>query len=80
MSRGPLPSARVFSLLDHAAAKRELDRLAGLSGRQALELYIVAYISDPERSQRVLRSMTDEQIAEAQSLLETQCAGNARCQ
>ena len=62
----------VFSLLKRAAKTPEVrhrrrSRLGGLSGREALELFIAAYVTDPQRSELILRAMSDEQIEEALS-------------
>ena len=40
-------------------------RLDGLSGQQALELFIAAYLSGSARSELILRAMSDQQIEEA---------------
>ena len=44
--------------------------LDGLSDREALELFIAAYVSDPERSALILRAMSDKKIEEALSFLD----------
>jgi hypothetical protein len=82
MSKDPARPAQVFSLLEYAVAKAGRGRpatpaLGGLSGRQALELYIAAYITDQERARLILRCMTDEQVAEALSVLESQRTASA---
>ena len=40
-------------------------RLHGLSGLEALELFIAAYVTDSGRSYAILKAMSDEQIEEA---------------
>jgi hypothetical protein len=66
--------AVVFSLFERATnaryARRErLLRLDGLSGQQALELFIAAYVADPQRSESILRAMSNQQIEDALLLL-----------
>lgn len=58
-----------------AAGRTGLRRLGGLSGREALERFIAAYVATPEQSGPILRAMTDDQLEEALSLIE---AGRAR--
>ena len=57
------------------AGRAGLHQFVGLSGREAFERFIAAYVADPEQSEPILRAMTDEQLEEALSLIE---AGRAR--
>jgi hypothetical protein len=50
--------------------RRRPARLDDLSGRKAIERFIAAYVSDRERSELLLRAMSDEQIEEALSFLD----------
>jgi hypothetical protein len=71
-----LPVPEQITIL--AEIRRRRPRLQGLSGRQALERYIAAYLSDPAASDAILKAMTDQQLDEAVSWLRcTQVAGAA---
>jgi hypothetical protein len=61
----PVPE-RITTL---AEIKRRRPRLQGLSGRQALERYVAAYLADPAASDAILKAMTDRQLDEALSWL-----------